>query len=190
MRDAVRQALAIGRSATIEERTIDITTTGRRSGEPRRIEICSTGRRFHLPERDTGSTHAGLAGQLDRRPAAHLPPQARRRRRSSGCGTVITDPAEPVGSSSPSSTTSTIAMAGQRRPKAVLEEWVEGSPLARVSFVRPTAEGVRPGARIRRRGAPARLGAGRRTVQPSLRQVCSARRVSDDVDTARQRLYW
>ena len=40
MRDDVRQALAIGRSSTIEERTIDITTTGRLSGEPRRIEIC------------------------------------------------------------------------------------------------------------------------------------------------------
>ena len=39
MRDEVRQALAIGESASIEERTIDITTTGRRSGEPRRIEI-------------------------------------------------------------------------------------------------------------------------------------------------------
>src|ERR1700679_784897 len=39
MRDDVRRALAISRSATIEDRTIDITTTGRRSGEPRRIEI-------------------------------------------------------------------------------------------------------------------------------------------------------
>jgi hypothetical protein len=39
MRDEVRQVLAIGESATIEERTIDITTTGRRSGKPRRIEI-------------------------------------------------------------------------------------------------------------------------------------------------------
>ena len=39
MRDDVRQALAIDASATLEDRTIDITTTGRRSGEPRRIEI-------------------------------------------------------------------------------------------------------------------------------------------------------
>jgi hypothetical protein len=29
----------IGPSSSFEERTIDITTTGRRSGEPRRIEI-------------------------------------------------------------------------------------------------------------------------------------------------------
>ncbi len=40
MRDDVRRALAIDRSSTIQARTIDITTTGRRSWLPRRIEIC------------------------------------------------------------------------------------------------------------------------------------------------------
>ena len=39
MRQDVRQALAIDASSTMEDRTIDITTTGRRSGAPRRIEI-------------------------------------------------------------------------------------------------------------------------------------------------------
>jgi len=39
MREDVREALAIDASSTIEDRTIDITTTGRRSGQPRRIEI-------------------------------------------------------------------------------------------------------------------------------------------------------
>jgi hypothetical protein len=39
MPDDLRQAFAIGPSPTIEERTIDISTTGRRSGEPRRIEF-------------------------------------------------------------------------------------------------------------------------------------------------------
>jgi hypothetical protein len=34
MREDVRQAPAIDASSTIEDRTIDITTTGRRSGEP------------------------------------------------------------------------------------------------------------------------------------------------------------
>ncbi len=43
MRDEVRQALAVGESASIEERTVDITTTGRRSGKPRRIEIAFYG---------------------------------------------------------------------------------------------------------------------------------------------------
>lgn len=39
MRDDVRSKLAIGRGASLEDRTIDITTTGRRTGAARRIEI-------------------------------------------------------------------------------------------------------------------------------------------------------
>jgi deazaflavin-dependent oxidoreductase (nitroreductase family) len=38
MRDDIRRALAIDADSTMQQRTIDITTTGRRSGEPRRIE--------------------------------------------------------------------------------------------------------------------------------------------------------
>lgn len=37
--DSVRRALAITPASTARERTIDITTTGRRSGRPHRIEI-------------------------------------------------------------------------------------------------------------------------------------------------------
>jgi deazaflavin-dependent oxidoreductase (nitroreductase family) len=40
MHDDIRQALDIGPAATLAERTIDITTVGRRSGQDRRIEIC------------------------------------------------------------------------------------------------------------------------------------------------------
>jgi len=39
MRKDVRQALTIDASSMVEDRTIDITKTGRRSGQPRRIEI-------------------------------------------------------------------------------------------------------------------------------------------------------
>ncbi|MBV9577101.1 MAG: nitroreductase family deazaflavin-dependent oxidoreductase, partial [Chloroflexi bacterium] len=39
MRKDVRQALSIDTTSPIEDRTIDITTIGRRSGQPRRIEI-------------------------------------------------------------------------------------------------------------------------------------------------------
>ena len=38
MRDDVSRALAIDADSTVQQRTIDITTTGRRTGEPRRIE--------------------------------------------------------------------------------------------------------------------------------------------------------
>ena len=37
--EAVRRALALAPSSTARERTVDITTTGRRSGRPRRIEL-------------------------------------------------------------------------------------------------------------------------------------------------------
>ncbi|HET6875744.1 MAG TPA: nitroreductase/quinone reductase family protein [Acidimicrobiales bacterium] len=39
MREEVRRALAVDATSTLEERTIDITTIGRRTGRPRRIEI-------------------------------------------------------------------------------------------------------------------------------------------------------
>jgi hypothetical protein len=39
MDEKIRQVLAIDRSSTAWERTVDITTTGRRTGLPRRIEI-------------------------------------------------------------------------------------------------------------------------------------------------------
>lgn len=39
MDQEISQVLAIGRSSTAWQRTVDITTTGRRTGLPRRIEI-------------------------------------------------------------------------------------------------------------------------------------------------------
>jgi hypothetical protein len=39
MRDDVHRALAVDPASTIDDRTIVITTTGRRSGHPWRIEI-------------------------------------------------------------------------------------------------------------------------------------------------------
>ena len=39
MEQRIRDALAIDERSTAEERTVDITTTGARTGQPRRIEI-------------------------------------------------------------------------------------------------------------------------------------------------------
>ncbi len=137
MRDDVRQALAIGRSSTIEERTIDITTTGRRSGEPRRIEIC-----FYRFEDSVYLS--GIPGPRTRDWLVNLaaePPFTFHLKHGvvadlQAVATVITDPAERRrvfidfvddfnhrnGPDSP-------------WPKAVLDDWVERSPLARISFV-------------------------------------------------------
>jgi deazaflavin-dependent oxidoreductase (nitroreductase family) len=136
MRDDVREALAITPSATLADRTVDITTTGRRSGEPRRIEIVFY--RFEdavylsgIPGPRTRDWLANLAADprftfhLKNGVVADLPAEAE----------VITDPverrrvlAEFVDQFNDRN--------GPDSPwgKAVLDEWVAGSPLARVSF--------------------------------------------------------
>jgi deazaflavin-dependent oxidoreductase (nitroreductase family) len=136
MGDEVSQALAIGESASIEERTIDITTTGRRSGEPRRIEIV-----FYRFEESTylsgipGPRKRDWLVNLTANPhftfhlkhgiVADLPAVA----------TVITDPAERR------RVLANFVDQFNRRngpdgpwPSADLEEWIASSPLAKVDF--------------------------------------------------------
>jgi deazaflavin-dependent oxidoreductase (nitroreductase family) len=136
MREDVRQALAIDGSSTMEARTIDITTTGRRSGQPRRIEIVfyRLGDDIYLsgiPARTTRDWLANLAADpqftfhLKHDVVADLPVTA----------TVIVDPAQRRRVLAP------FVEEFNRRhgpdspwPEAVLDEWVEGSPLAKVTF--------------------------------------------------------
>jgi hypothetical protein len=133
MRDEVREALMIGPSSTLGDRTIDITTTGRRSGKPRRIEIVFY--RFEdstylsgIPDPRPRAWLLNLAADphfvfhLKHAVVADLPATA----------TVITDPVDrrPV-------LGQFVEEFNQRNPdgpKAVLEDWVERSPLAQVSF--------------------------------------------------------
>ena len=136
MNEAVRQALAIDATTTVEDRTIDITTTGRRSGEPRRIEIVfyRLGDDIYLSGIPGPRTRDWLAN-LAARPqftfhikhgiAADLPATAM----------VIVDPAERR------RVLATFVEEFNRRrgdddqwPEAVLDEWVSYSPLAKVTF--------------------------------------------------------
>ena len=137
MRKDVRQALAIDDSSTLEDRTIDITTTGRRSGQPRRIEIVFY--RFEestylsgIPGPRTRDWLANLIADphftfhLKHGVVADLPATA----------TVIVDPAERR------RVLAVFVEQFNRRngpdsqwPEAVLDEWVEGSPLAKVTLV-------------------------------------------------------
>jgi deazaflavin-dependent oxidoreductase (nitroreductase family) len=136
MRDDVRQALAINRDSTLEDRTVDITTTGRRSGQPRRIEICfyRVGDSAYLsgvPAPRTRDWLTNLAADphftfhLKHGVVADLPAEAE----------VITDPAERR-----RVFTDIVDDFNQRNGpgspwgKAVLDEWVADSPLARISF--------------------------------------------------------
>ncbi len=136
MREDIRQALMIGPTATTEERTIDITTTGRRSGEPRRIETAFY--RFedsvYLSGIPTEKPRAWLLNLIDEprfifhlkyAVTADLPATA----------TVITDPVERE-----RILTQFVDEFAKRHtadspwPIFPLSEWLQNSPLARVSF--------------------------------------------------------
>jgi deazaflavin-dependent oxidoreductase (nitroreductase family) len=137
MRDDVRQALAISRSSTLEDRTIDITTTGRRSEQPRRIEICfyRVGDSIYLsgvPGPRTRDWLVNLAADphftfhLKHDVKADLPAD----------GEVITDPAERRRVLADIVDDFNVRNGGPDSPwpRGVLDEWVERSPLALVSF--------------------------------------------------------
>jgi deazaflavin-dependent oxidoreductase (nitroreductase family) len=136
MRDDVRQALRVESATPMEDRTIDITTTGRRSGQPRRIEIVFY--RFEdsvylsgIPAPRTRDWLTNLAAQphftfhLKHGVVADLPAVAE----------VITDPAERR-----RVLVRFVEEFNERNrtdsgwPEAVLDEWVEQSPLAKISF--------------------------------------------------------
>jgi len=137
MRADVHRALTIDDSSTIEERTIDITTTGRLSGAPRRIEIAfyRLGDDIYLsgiPGPKTRNWLANLAAQpqfifhLKHGVVADLPATA----------TVIVDQEERR------CVLAVLVDEFNRRygpdspwPQAVLDEWVDRSPLAKVTFL-------------------------------------------------------
>lgn len=132
----MRQKLAIDSSSTIEDRTIDITTAGRRTGEPRRVEIVfyREGDDIYLSgipapkQRDwliNLRANPHFTFHLKHDVVADLPAEA----------TVVTDPTERR------HVLAVFVEQFNRRngpdspwPTAVLDEWVERSPLARVTF--------------------------------------------------------
>lgn len=136
MRHDVRQKLAIDSTSTLEDRTIDITTTGRRTGEPRRIEIVfyRLGDDIYLsgiPAPKQRDWLVNLRAQpqftfhLKHGVVADLPAVA----------TVVTDPAERR------RVLTVFVEEFNRRngpdspwPTAILDQWIEHSPLAKVTF--------------------------------------------------------
>lgn len=137
MRDDARQALQVGPSTPMVRRTIDITTTGRRSGERRRIETVfyRDGDEIYLTGIPAPRPRAWLLNlaanpeftfHLKHGVAADLP----------AIGSVITDAAERARILAPF-----VEQFNARRdpdgpfPVGVLSEWVANSPLVRVSFL-------------------------------------------------------
>jgi len=135
MRDDVRMALDIDRSTPLADRTIDITTMGRSSGKPRRVEICfyRYGDTIYLsgmPRPRPRDWLANLAADphftfhLKQGVVADLPAVAE----------VITSPADRRG---PLAQFAEDAIQRNGPGSADPEEWVEQSPLAKVSFPEP-----------------------------------------------------
>jgi hypothetical protein len=137
VRDDVRNALNINDSSTVEDRTIDITTTGRRSGEPRRIEICfyRFGDAIYLSGIPSPRDRDWLVNlrsdphfifHLKNNVVIDLPAVA----------TVIIDATERHRILAKFVDDFNLRNGpGSGWPHAVLEEWVERSPLAMVNFV-------------------------------------------------------
>jgi hypothetical protein len=125
----VAAALSIDRDAGARERTVDITTTGRRSGNPRRIETW-----FHRVE---GTVY--LSGSPGRRDwAANLEAEpAFTFHLKNGVVADLSAHAEPVTEEVERRRIFTILLDEIGRigsPGRDLEEWVAGSPLFAVSF--------------------------------------------------------
>jgi len=135
MDSRIEQALAITPASRACERTIDITTTGARTGRPRRIEVwfyrvdgqiylsTSPTRRGWYANilanpRFTFHLKNGVRADL---PAVGTPVLENGRRRAVFSG-IIDDLNQPWNP------------AGIRQPVEPLAEWMEGSPLVRVEF--------------------------------------------------------
>lgn len=137
MRDDIRRALAIDTDSTVQQRTIDITTTGRRSGEPRRIETVfrRVGDVIYLTGIPATRPRAWLLNvaanptftfHLKHGVIADLPAIA----------TVITDPAERRQILAPIVADFNRQNGpGSEWGEAVLDDWAADAPLARVTFV-------------------------------------------------------
>lgn len=126
----------IGPSSTLKDRTIDITTTGRRSGDPRRIEIVfyrfedsvylsgipaerPRGWLLNLTDEPRFLVHLkhGVVADLQATATIVVDPTERRRILSQ----FVDEFNRRHGPDSP-------------WPRAVLDDWVQGSPLVKVSF--------------------------------------------------------
>ena len=130
--EAVRRALALDRSATGDERTIDITTIGARSGRPRRIEtwFYCIGGRYYL----TGQPgRRGWYANLRANPAFtfHL---------KHGVNADLPAKATPITADSERERIFAEVLASQPgnhahiADPAEVERWVAGSPLVEVDF--------------------------------------------------------
>lgn len=132
----IAQALEITPSSRARERTIDITTTGARTGLPRRIEVW-----FYRVENQTYLTttpatrswYANIRTNPDF--VFHLKNGVRADLNAVGTPVLDRGQRAAVFSSIVDDLNQPWNPAGIQQPVAPLEEWIERSPLIRVDFV-------------------------------------------------------
>lgn len=133
--EAIRRALAITPASSARERTIDITTTGARTGRPRRIEVWfyrAEGRIYLTTTPARRDWYANIVANPDftfhLKHGVHADLAA--------IGTPITDPVhrERVFRSVIADLNQPRNPAGIPQPVAPLEAWLAGSPLVLVDF--------------------------------------------------------
>lgn len=141
MQPEIEKALAITPASRARERTIDITTTGARTGLPRRIEVWfyRVDGQIYL---STQPARRGWYANILRNPSFTFHLTHGVRADLPAIGTPVRDPQqrEAVFRSIIADLNQPWNPAGIPQPVEPLEEWLAGSPLVRVDFI----EGARP----------------------------------------------
>jgi hypothetical protein len=131
----IEQALAITPASRARERTIDITTTGARTGRPRRIEVWFyrvDGRIYLSTSPARRSWYANIVANPDL--VFHLKHGVRADLRAVGTPVLDRAQREAVFTSIIADLNQPWNPAGIRQPVEPLEEWLQGSPLVSVEF--------------------------------------------------------
>lgn len=131
----MEQALAITPASRARERTIDITTTGARTGRPRRIEVWFyrvDGRIYLSTSPARRSWYANIVANPDL--VFHLKHGVRADLRAVGTPVLDLAEREAVFTSIIADLNQPWNPAGIRQPVEPLEDWLQGSPLVSVEF--------------------------------------------------------
>lgn len=135
MESSIERALAITPASRAGERTIDITTTGARTGRLRRIEVWFyrvDGRIYLSTSPATRSWYANILANPEF--VFHLKHGVRADLRAVGTPVLDRAQRETVFTSIIADLNQPWNPAGIRQPVEPLEEWMQGSPLVSVEF--------------------------------------------------------
>ncbi|MCS5733765.1 nitroreductase/quinone reductase family protein [Herbiconiux daphne] len=144
MDSRIEQALAITPASRAGERTIDITTTGARTGRPRRIEVWFyrvDGQIYLSSSPARRDWYANIVANPDF--TFHLKNGVRADLAATGTPVLEPDRREAVFTAIIADLNQPWNPAGIPQPVEPLAEWMQGSPLISVEFGEPAAPAAR-----------------------------------------------